>query len=108
MEITKIKRHGIEINVLFTGHQYIFHNSFYGILAVADRKSFQDDNCFTIHYGNRVTIGGSLGGDVCLAIAKQFIKKTESKYIERALVFDVVKEEIDLNYMLCVKAIKQK
>lgn len=106
MEITRIKRHGIEINVLFTGCQYIFYNTFYGILAVADRKSLQEDNYFTIYYGNRNTIGGSLGGDTCLVIAKQFIKKNENKYINRELVFDIIKEDVGF-YILKVEAIKR-
>ena len=39
MEIYKIKRNGCEVNVIFTGKQYIFHNSYFGILAVATRKA---------------------------------------------------------------------
>ena len=35
MEIYKITRNNCEVNVIFTGAQYIFHNSYFGLLAVA-------------------------------------------------------------------------
>lgn len=43
MEITSIKRNGSVVNVIFTGEQYIFHNAYYGILAVAQRKGFKKE-----------------------------------------------------------------
>ena len=42
MEIYKIKRKGYEVNVIFTGKQYIFHNSYFGILAVATRNGYTE------------------------------------------------------------------
>lgn len=97
MEITKIKRNGCEVSVLFTGMQYIFHSSFYGILAVAERKGYkkEDGNYFTIRYGNCHTIGGSFGGEACLVMAKQFVKKTENRYIKQDIVFEAVKEDLN-------------
>lgn len=47
MEIYKIERQGCEVNVLFTGKQYIFHNLKYGIIAVATRKGFEDERMKT-------------------------------------------------------------
>ena len=101
MEITKIKRNGCEVNVIFTGAQYIFHNAFYGILAVAERKGYkpEDNNHFTVYYGNHQTLGGSFAGTYCLTMAKSFIKQNESKYIQVNTTFDEVQEDLDTWWM---------
>ena len=101
MEITKIKRNECEVNVIFTGAQYIFHNSFYGILAVAERKGYkpEDTNHFTVYYGNQQTLGGSFAGTYCLTMAKSFIKRNESKYIQVNTTFDDVQEDLDTWWM---------
>lgn len=101
MEITKIKRNGCEVNVIFTGKQYIFHNAFYGILAVAERKGYskEDTNHFTVYYGNHQTSGGSFAGTYCLSMAKSFIKQNESKYVQVNTTFDEVQEDLDTWWM---------
>lgn len=101
MEITKIKRNGCEVNVIFTGEQYIFHNAYYGILAVGQRKGYkkEDTNHFTIYYGNHQTLGGSFGGKYCLTMAKSFIKKNESRYVQVDTTFDEVQEDLDAWWM---------
>ena len=101
MEISKIKRNGAEVNVIFTGEQYIFHNAFYGILAVAERKGYKEEdvNHFTVYYGNRQTIGGSFAGECCLVMAKNFIKKSEDRYIKQNTTFEAVKEDLDAWWM---------
>lgn len=101
MEITKIKRNECEVNVIFTGAQYIFHNAFYGILAVAERKGYkpEDTNHFTVYYGNHQILGGSFAGTYCLTMAKSFIKRNESKYVEVNTTFDEVQEDLDTWWM---------
>lgn len=106
MEIYKIKRSGCEINVLFTGEQYIFQNSFFGLLAVATRKGYSENDIdtFTLEYGNENTLGGSLGGSVCETMAKRFIKQCESRYVERDTKFSIVKVDINKKYYIDIKA----
>ena len=104
MEIYKTTRNNCEVNIIFTGAQYIFWNGFFGLLAVADRKGCREDECnhFIVRYGNKNALGSSFGGDYCLSMAKSFIKKNESKYIEANTTFEAVKEEIDdLYYIDC-------
>lgn len=110
MEIYKITRNSCEVNVIFTGAQYIFHNGYYGLLAVADRKGYSDDerNHFIVRYGDSNTLGGSFGGDYCLSMAKAFIKKNESKYIEVQTTFEAVKEEINRLYYIDCKVTARK
>lgn len=101
MEITSIKRNGSVVNVIFTGEQYIFHNAYYGILAVAQRKGFkkEDTDHFTIYYGNHQTLGGRFGGTCCLTMAKSFVKQSESKYVQVNTTFDEVREDLDMWWM---------
>ena len=104
MEIFKITRNNCEVNVIFTGAQYIFWNGFFGLLAVADRKGYWDGACnhFIVRYGNKNALGSSFGGDYCLSMAKSFIRKNESKHIKVNTTFEAVKEEIDdLYYIDC-------
>ena len=106
MEINKIKRGGYEVNVIFTGEQYIFHNSFYGILAVATRKGYkkEEKDIFILEYGNDLTVGYSLGGSVCEIIAKDFIRKCESKYVKCDTQFEVIKVDVNAKYYILVQA----
>lgn len=92
MEIYKIKRNGCEVNVIFTGKQYIFHNSYFGILAVATRKGYKDEemHTFILEYGNE-----SFGDSYCETMAKQFINKTESQYVKCKTYYEV--KEVDVN-----------
>lgn len=101
MEITKLNRNNCEVNVIFTGEQYIFHNAFYGILAVGQRKGYkkEDTDHFTIYYGNHQTEGGSFAGTYCLKMAKSFIKKNESKYVKVNTIFEEVEEDLDMWWM---------
>ena len=80
MEITKLNRNNCEVNVIFTGEQYIFHNAFYGILAVGQRKGYkkEDTDHFTIYYGNHQTEGGSFAGTYCLKMANLSSRKMKA------------------------------
>ncbi len=102
MEITKITRNSCEVNVIFTGAQYIFHNAFYGILAVAERKEFDIDKAhtgFTLYYGNNNTLGGRFGGKYCLSMAKSFINKSENRYVKTDVTYEEVNEDLDGWYL---------
>lgn len=109
MEITKIKRNNCEVNVIFTGKQYIFHNQFYGLLAVADRKGYDEDDArtFVVRYGNHQTIGGSFGGRYCLSMAKQFIKQSENRYVKTDVQFEAVQEDLDVEYFIECKTVRR-
>lgn len=106
MEIYKIERQGCEVNVLFTGKQYIFQHSYYGILAVATRKGYKDEdmNTFTLEYGNDNTIGGSFCGSYCETMAKQFINKTESQYVKCKTYYEVVEVDVNRKYYIDILA----
>lgn len=93
MEITKLKWHSADVYCLFTGEQYIFTNSYYGILAVAERSA-ENRDLFTVYYGNEYTIGGSLGGDVCAELAERFVSKAENKYFNHMTFFERHKEDL--------------
>lgn len=110
MEIKHITRHGTRIDVLFTGSEYVFTSEWYGILAVAKRKGYgteEERNTFVIRYGNRIAVGGSLGGKTCYEIAKQYISKAERVCIaDKKLTFTAVKEDTSL-YSLSLQVIKR-
>lgn len=105
MEIYKIKRNECEVNVIFTGKQYIFHNSYFGILAVATRKGYEDEdmNTFTLEYGNDNTTGGSFGDDYCATMAKRVINKLESIYSEREIHYDIVQVDVNKKYFIDIQ-----
>ena len=110
MEIYKITRNNCEVSVIFTGAQYIFHNNYYGLLAVAERKDYEDDerNHFIVRYGNEHTLGVSFAGDYCLSMAKSFIKKNENKYVKVETTFEAVKEDINSLYYIDCKVLPSK
>lgn len=93
MEITTMKWRGVEVHCLFTGKQYVFHNNYWGILAVADRDE-TNEKVFTVRYGNEGLTGCSLGGDVCALLAERFIRKNESRYISREISFERKREDL--------------
>lgn len=106
MEIYKIKRNECEVNVIFTGKQYIFHNSYFGILAVATRKGYKDEemHTFILEYGNENTLGGSFCGSYCETMAKQFINNTESQYVKCKTYYEVVKVDVNRKYYIDILA----
>ena len=97
MLVETLKWRNSKVLAIFTGKQYIFTNEYYGILAVATRKGFGKDeqNSFTLEYGNKHTFEGSLVDSVICSLAKRFITKFENKYVTRNITFDVV--EVDVN-----------
>lgn len=75
------------MNVIFNGSHYYFLNSYYGILAIAerdyDKTTTHNGECktsFAVTIGNHHTVGGSLGGGIVSTLAKKFIRKAEQVY----------------------------
>ena len=102
MLVETLKWRGSKVLAIFTGKQYIFTNEFYGILAVATRKGFEkeEESSFTLEYGNKHTLGGSLVDSVICSLAKSFITKFENKYVSRDITFDVVKVDVNDKYYI--------
>lgn len=91
MEISKTKFRGSEVSVIFNGSHYYFINSYYGILAIAERDYKRDEGSkthFTITTGNHYTTGGSLNPSAVEANVKRFINKSEQKYIAKTITYD--------------------
>lgn len=94
MVISKTKIRGHEVNIVFTGAQYIFQNDFYGLICVANRINYENPE-FELLVGNSYCLGGSFANSVVLAAAKRFITKNENKYIKQKVGY--VEVENDLN-----------
>lgn len=81
MEITRTTIKGHEVAVIFTGKSYIFHSSYYGIIATADRAE-DNEKQFTITTGNHHTTGGSrVNSCSIIAAVKRFVTKSENKFV---------------------------
>ena len=104
MEISKIKISGAEVNVLFTGTQYIFHNPFFGLLAVAERISKRKDNTtrFILSVDNYNT-ASSFAASGITAACKRFINKSENRYVATVVEYDEHAGNINREYYIdCV------
>lgn len=101
MEISKIKYQNMGVNVIFTGKNYFFHNSFYGYLAIAERTDessmrlgdYANLQEFIIYSGNSRWADGFSRN--CFDLAEKFIRKNESRYIKTKCNF--TENELDLN-----------
>ena len=102
MLVETLKWRDSKVLAIFTGKQYIFTNEYYGILAVANRKGFckDEEKSFTLEYGNKNTLGGSLADSVICSLVKSFIKKFENKYVARDITFDVVNVDVNDKYYI--------
>ena len=109
MEITKIKIAGCEVNMIFTGGQYIFSNDWYGVIGVATRKGFyaysEDKHTFDIKAGTENTVGGSVNRSSIVTAMKRHITKSENKYKEHTTFFEDSGEICD--YRIEVQLIEQ-
>ena len=87
--INTISRRGIEMQVIFTGAQYIFINRYCGVLAVANRTSKWDDDfkAFDIATENYHTVGGRLDRAGMEAIAAAYISKAEQEFVPCEVTF---------------------
>lgn len=95
MIVSKITIKGHEVNVIFTGMQYIFQNSYFGILAVAERVDSREEETggqvarFVLSVENYNTRGGSLNINTIIPAAKRYITKNENKYLHTVVEYDV-------------------
>ena len=96
MEVNVIKKG--EVQVIFTGKEYIFKNNYYGILAVATRKGYTPDDMqhFTIQVGNEYSSGSSLYNDTAvLAMVKRYVNKQEGT----TTTYDILHTNLDSCYI---------
>lgn len=87
-----------EVQVIFTGEQYIFKNNWYGVLAVATRKGYAPDDTphYTIQVGNEYCSGSSYYNDAAvLAMVKRYVYKQEGK----KTTYDVLKNDLSKCYI---------
>lgn len=94
MIVSKITIAGHEVNVIFTGMQYIFHNAYFGLLAVAERVDGRTEEIngvarFVLSVDNYNTLGSSLNINTIIPAAKRYITKNENKYIHTVVEYDV-------------------
>ena len=93
--VSKIKIAGHEVNAIFTGKQYIFHNPYFGLLAVAERVYSREEETggkvarFILSVDNYNTLGSSLNINTIIPAAKRYITKSENKYIHTVVEYDV-------------------
>lgn len=91
MEIYKTTFRGYEVSVIFNGSHYYFLNSYFGLLAIAERDYKREVNSsahFTITTGNHCTSGSRLCSSVVASLAKRFVNKCDQKYIAKHITFD--------------------
>ena len=96
MEVNVIKKG--EVQVIFTGKEYIFRNDWYGILAVATRKGYAPDDMhhFTIQVGNEYSSDSSLYNDTAvLAMVKRYVNKKEGT----TTTYDILHTNLDSCYI---------
>ena len=107
MIVSKITIAGNEVNVIFTGSQYIFHNAYFGILAVAERVDSREEETggqvarFVLGVENYKTKGSSLNINTIIPAAKRYITKNENKYIYTIVEYDV-RDAGDINANYCI------
>lgn len=73
--------------------QYIFHNAYFGLLAVAERVDGREEETgvqrFVLCVDNYNTLGSSLNINTIIPAAKRYITKNENKYIHTVVEYDV-------------------
>ena len=98
MEFFNFSISGHKVNVIFNGGIYIFHNSYGGLVCVADRDIMNNDH-FQITTGNRHFVGGSLTENRVKNAVCRFIRKTESKYTDKEITFSFVARDLANDYV---------
>lgn len=91
MEISKMHISGREVNVIFTGAQYIFHNAFFGVIAVANRLYTTDKakQNFEIDIDNFKTIGSRCNYPTIATAVKRYITKEENKFVPTNVEYQI-------------------
>lgn len=107
MQFYKTTINGSEVNVIFTGKNYFFHNSFFGWLCIAERTEESYERAgvkdslqeFVLYVGNRHCSGStSCNNNEVVKCAKRVIKKYENLYIRVPVRFNII--DSDLNKTL--------
>lgn len=82
MELYKTSANGNELNVLFMSNYYVFHNTLYGYVAIAERiyNTASRESYINLYVGNKHIGGGSLTENGVITAAKRLITKAEKKY----------------------------
>ena len=101
MEFFRIKINECEVNVVFNGSTYYFHNSFYGYVAIAERDyeyTYNSDHAtkFNIYVGNEHCIGGSFSNSRIIAAVKRLINKQENKYCANKVDYIITENPLNL------------
>ena len=106
MQVLKTIIKGYSINVLFTGLKYFFLEDHKGIIAIAERKDFNDNiNNFIIYVGNKSCWGDSLCDSTVITYVRKFITIHQNKVKKHDLKFII--DNMDLvHYSLNIEAIK--
>lgn len=110
MEISFIKNHGCQIEVIFTGSKYVFTNSFYGLLVVATRRSVggETNQYFTLEVETESNLGSSFFEPQALVrLAQRFIKKSENKYITTNIFWEVQFKDVNNTYYININVEKR-
>ena len=86
MEIFTTKLRGATVNVIFTGSNYYFYNSFFGIFGAATRVSDAgkiEDKKFNLLVGNEHTSGSSSFSNYSIErCMKRVIGRQENMYVK--------------------------
>jgi len=103
MEIKTIKNRGCEVTAIFTGGKYFFHNSYYGVVCIAERTSEIGEISnvkFNLYVGNNNCVGSSYfdNGSI-IKCAKRHISKEENKYVKCDVKFNVCKKDLSKGYI---------
>lgn len=97
MEIYKTTFRGFEVSVIFNGSHYYFLNSYFGLLAIAERDYKRDAGSsthFTISTGNHYAQGSRLSASVVALLAKKFVSKVDQKYISKEITYDYLDKDL--------------
>jgi hypothetical protein len=101
MEISRVKIKGSDVNVVYNG-TYYFIDTFYGILAIAERTDEDREKGtidIKIRIGNTRTLGGRMQTYSILPSIKKFLTKSENRFIEKKVNYNVVDEDLNKTYL---------
>lgn len=97
MEIYKTTFNGNTIDVLFNGACYLFYNSYYGFVAMAERSQLSRERgteFFTVTAGNHHCVGGSLTLSGILSGVKRTIRRAECSQAATVVDFEVHERDL--------------
>ena len=96
MEFFKTKLFGGEVNVLFTGQNYFFFHSFYGVICIAERVDeveLSNPSDEQVWKSKFVLYSGHRDGNIekeSFALAKKIIEKYDQKYVKKTFEYEEV------------------